>query len=74
METCLTLIADGIVWTNIGTTTLSGRFAGKQALQEKLLGPLFGGLKAGIGIQVHRLVAEGRDPDRHRAEFLEYAR
>lgn len=59
METCFGLVADDIVWTNIGTTSLSGRYEGKQALQEKLLGPLFGQLKAGIAMQVHRLVAEG---------------
>ena len=59
MDTCFDLIADDIVWTNIGTTTLSGRFEGRQELQEKLLGPLFGSLKAGIAMQVHRLVAEG---------------
>lgn len=59
METCFSLMADDIVWTNIGTTVLSGRFEGKQALQEKLLGPLFSNLKAGIRMEVHRLVAEG---------------
>ena len=59
METCFDLIADDIVWTNIGTTALSGRFEGKQELQEKLIGPLFGRLKAGIAMQVHRLMAEG---------------
>ena len=59
METCFELIADDIVWTNIGTTSLSGRYEGKAELQEKLLGPLFGALKAGIGMEVHRLLAEG---------------
>jgi ketosteroid isomerase-like protein len=59
MDTCSDLIADDIVWTNIGTTSLSGRFEGKQELQDKLLGPLFGGLKAGINMHVHNLVAEG---------------
>jgi ketosteroid isomerase-like protein len=59
METCFGLIADDIVWTNIGTTSLSGRYEGKAELQEKLLGPLFGALKAGIAMEVHRLVAEG---------------
>lgn len=59
METCFELIADDIVWTNIGTTSLSGRYEGKAQLQEKLLGPLFGALKAGIAMEVYRLVAEG---------------
>lgn len=59
METCIGLLADDIVWTNMGTTSLSGRYVGKQALQEQLLGPLFGQLKAGIAMQLQRLVAEG---------------
>jgi ketosteroid isomerase-like protein len=59
METCFGLIADDIVWTNMGTTSLSGRYEGKAELQEKLLGPLFGALKAGIGMEVQRMVAEG---------------
>ena len=59
MDTCFALIADDIVWTNIGKTSLSGRFEGKQALREQLLGPLFASLKAGINMQVHNLVAEG---------------
>lgn len=59
METCMSLIADDIVWQNIGTTALSGRFEGKRELQDKLLGPLFGRLRAGISTQIIRLVAEG---------------
>ena len=58
METCLGLIADDIVWTNMGTTSLSGTYRGKAELQEKLLGPLFGSLKEGIRMTVHRLIAE----------------
>ena len=58
METCFDLIADDIIWTNIGTTAFSGTFRGKQELTEKLLGPLFGQLKSGIHTQVHRLIAE----------------
>ncbi len=59
METCFGLIADDIVWTNMGSTRLSGTYRGKQALMEQLLGPLFGSLKAGITTSVERLVAEG---------------
>lgn len=59
MDSCFSLISDDICWTNIGTTSLSGTFRGKQELQEKLLGPLFGRLKAGISTQVHNLIAEG---------------
>ncbi len=58
MDTCFSLIADDIKWTNIGTTSLSGTFHGKAELQEKLLGPLFGRLKQGINSTVHLLVAE----------------
>ena len=59
METCFKLIADDISWTNIGTTAYSGTFQGKEELTEKLLGPLFGQLKAGIHTRVQRLIAEG---------------
>jgi hypothetical protein len=58
METCLALIADDIEWTNIGTTSLSGTFRGKEQLTEQLLGPLFGRLKDGMKSTVHRLIAE----------------
>ena len=59
METCFELIADDIEWTNMGNTVLSGTYCGKTELMEKLLSPLFGELKQGIHMQVHRLVAEG---------------
>ena len=59
METCFELIADDVTWTNIGTTAFSGTFRGKAELTDKLLGPLFGQLKAGIHTQVLRLIAEG---------------
>lgn len=59
MESCLALLADDIRWTNIGTTRFSGTFAGKQALLEQLLGPLFAQLKAGIVPTIENLIAEG---------------
>ena len=59
METCLNLISDDIIWKNMGTTSLSGTFTGKQELMEELLGPLFGQLKQGISTTIHRLVGEG---------------
>jgi ketosteroid isomerase-like protein len=59
MEKCMSLFDDGIVWHNTGSTALSGTFRGKQELGEKLLGPLFGNLKAGIHTRVERLIAEG---------------
>ena len=59
MQTCFDLIADDIIWTNIGTTAFSGTFRGKEELTGKLLGPLFGQLKSGIHTEIHRLIAEG---------------
>jgi ketosteroid isomerase-like protein len=59
MDACFGLIADDIVWTNMGSTRLSGTYRGKQELMEKLLGPLFGSLKAGIRTSIEQLVAEG---------------
>ena len=59
MDHCFSLIADDIVWENIGSSRFSGRYEGKQALMERLLGPLFGRLKAGISSEIERLTAEG---------------
>lgn len=59
MDACFAMIADDIVWTNIGTTRFSGAFAGKQKLLEELLGPLFGQLKAGISSTIENLIGEG---------------
>jgi len=59
MDACFALLAADITWTNIGTTKFSGTYAGKQALVEQLLGPLFGQLKAGIASAIERLTAEG---------------
>jgi ketosteroid isomerase-like protein len=58
METCFALLADGIRWTNIGSTRFSGTYTGKQDLADNLLGPLFGLLKNGIASQMERLIAE----------------
>ena len=58
MDTCFALIADDITWRTIGSTKFSGTFAGKQALTEELLGPLFGQLKAGITSTIEALIAE----------------
>ncbi len=59
MDRCFALLADDVTWTNIGSTKFSGTYAGKQALMENLLGPLFGQLKAGISSNIQQLVAEG---------------
>ncbi len=58
LEACLDLISDDITWTNIGSTKLSGTYRGKAELTEKLLGPLFGRLKAGISTSVENLLGE----------------
>ena len=59
MDACFLLLADDIVWTNIGTTRFSGTFSGKQVLVQQLLEPLFSQLKAGITSHIERLIAEG---------------
>lgn len=59
MESCLGLLADDVVWTNIGSTRFSGSYSGKAALLDELLGPLFGQLKAGISSRIEQLIAEG---------------
>lgn len=59
MDACFAMLADDIVWTNIGFTKFSGTYTGRQQLAENLLGPLFGQLKAGIASEVEQLVAEG---------------
>ena len=57
-EACFALLSDDIVWTNMGSTRLSGTYRGKAELMEKLLGPLFGQLKAGISSSVEKLFGE----------------
>ncbi len=59
MDACFALLADDITWTNIGSTKFSGKYIGKKAFTEDLLGPLFGQLKAGIASKIERLTAEG---------------
>ena len=58
MDSCFALLADDVVWINIGTTKFSGTYRGKQALIEQLLGPLFAQLKDGISTTVENLIAE----------------
>ena len=58
MDACFALLTDDVKWTNIGTTRFSGTYAGKQALIEQLLGPLFAQLKAGISTTIENLTAE----------------
>ncbi|HXE74296.1 MAG TPA: nuclear transport factor 2 family protein [Candidatus Xenobia bacterium] len=59
IEAALGLLADDVTWTVSGTTSFSGQYVGKKVLVEKLVGPLFGRLKAGIVMTIHNLVAEG---------------
>ncbi len=55
----LEVLADGVTWTNIGATRYSGTYTGKKEVVEKLVGPLFGQLQAGIITTIHHMVAEG---------------
>ena len=57
-DACFEMVADDVTWTNIGTTALSGTYTGKAELMEKLLGPLFGQLEAGISSTIDALIAE----------------
>jgi ketosteroid isomerase-like protein len=58
VESCLALLADDVKWTNIGSTKYSGTCIGKADLTAKLLGPVFGQLKAGITATVDNVIAE----------------
>lgn len=59
LDAGLALLSDDVTWTNIGTTVFSGTYAGRQAVVEQLVGPLFSQLKAGISSEIVQLVAEG---------------
>lgn len=59
IDVCFALLADNVIWMNIGNTKFSGTFVGKQAIADDLVGPLFSQLKAGITSQVDQLTAEG---------------
>lgn len=51
-------LAEDVTWTNIGSTKYSGTCVGKGELTTRLLGPLFGQLKAGITATIHNMIAE----------------
>lgn len=59
MDACLAMLAEDLVWTNIGSTPYSGTYTGKQAVLEQLIGPLFSRLRAGIRSKIESLIAEG---------------
>lgn len=59
MDACFGLLAEDIVWTSVGTTAVSGTYSGKDELMGKLLGPVFGELKAGISSAIDNMIAEG---------------
>lgn len=59
METCFSLVADEVTWSNIGSTRFSGVYRGKQALAGDLLGPLFGALRNGIAMRIDDMIGEG---------------
>ena len=58
IDKCLDLLADDITWEDTGTTRFSGIYRGKQCVVEDLIGPLFGGLKAGIQSEIEDVIAE----------------
>lgn len=58
MDACLALLSDDVRWTNIGSTPFSGTYVGKKDLLERLLGPVFGQLQAGIASTIHNVIAE----------------
>jgi uncharacterized protein len=59
MDRLLALLADDIIWNNIGSTRYSGTYAGKESLLANLIGQLFGQLKAGINATLDNMIAEG---------------
>jgi uncharacterized protein len=59
IDACFALMADDVVWHNIGSTRFSGSFRGRDAILNDLLGPLFGALKSPIRSDVENLIAEG---------------
>lgn len=59
MDRCLALMADDIIWNNIGSTRYSGTYAGKDSLVANLLGQLFSQLKTGIASTLDNVIAEG---------------
>ena len=59
LDTLMGLFSPDIVWTNIGTTHVSGRFEGLEKFTTELLGPVFSKLKGGIVATVDNVIAEG---------------
>jgi uncharacterized protein len=59
LDRCLALMADDIIWNNIGSTRYSGTYAGKESLVANLLGQLFSQLKTGIASTLDNVIAEG---------------
>jgi uncharacterized protein len=59
MDRCLALMADDIIWNNIGSTRYSGTYAGKDSLMANLLGQLFSQLKTGIASTLDNVIVEG---------------
>jgi ketosteroid isomerase-like protein len=52
-------LADDVRWTIIGTTDWSGTWEGKEAVQRRLLDPLFAQFGTTYRNRAHRLIAEG---------------
>lgn len=58
-ELCFELFSDDVTWTDIGTTRFAGRYQGKQAVLDELLGPLFSLLDGGIRMEIDDMIGEG---------------
>ena len=59
MEACIELLHDDLSWTVKGSTALSRTYSPKAAVLNELVGPLFGQLKAGIHMDIQRMIGEG---------------
>jgi uncharacterized protein len=59
MDGCLALMADDIIWNNIGSTRYSGTYAGKDSVVTNLFAQLFSQLKTGIASTLDNVITEG---------------
>ena len=59
LDACFALFSDDASWSNIGSTRFSGTAAGKAAILNDLVGPLFGNLQNGIQSDIEAVIADG---------------
>lgn len=55
----VSLLADDVTWTVMGTRTWSGRLEGKMTVLTELLGPLGAKLTGPLHVSAKRIIAEG---------------